>query len=316
MKTFWTLSPALAAALLLGACGEQSGGGGSGERESAGASETQTEGRPVVQVVNYPLMYFAQRIAGDLADVRFLAPEEGDPAFWMPERDQIVQLQSADLILLNGAGYAKWTKAVSLPMSKAVDTSESFEGSFIEIEDAKVHSHGVGGEHSHAGTAFTTWLDMTQARTQAEAVRDALIGLLPDNESTLRSNADALVADLDALDAELQRVASAIGDTPLVASHPVYQYLARRYGLRIEALMWEPEMTITDENLAELEAIRTDHPAAWMIWEGEPTSEAVAALDAVGVASVVFDPCGNRPESGDWLGVMRSNVAALESIAR
>ncbi len=269
----------------------------------------------VVQTVNYPLMYFAERIAGEHAEVRFLAPGDGDPAFWLPERDDIVAIQSADLILLNGAGYAKWVGGTSLPMSRVVDTSASFAPSFIEIEDATVHSHGAGGEHSHAGTAFTTWLDMTQAKAQAESVRDALIGQLPDHEADLRANADALLADLDGLDADLQSAADALADTPLVASHPVYQYLARRYGLGIEALLWEPEMEVTDEHLGELRAILDEHPAGWMLWEGEPTAEAVAALEGVGVRSVIFDPCGNRPDTGDWLSVMRANVEALASIS-
>ena len=33
-----------------------------------------------------------------------------------------------------------------------------------------------------------------------------------------------------------------------------------------------------------------------------------------GVGSVVFDPCGNRPESGDYIAVMRANVERLEAL--
>jgi zinc transport system substrate-binding protein len=55
------------------------------------------------------------------------------------------------------------------------------------------------------------------------------------------------------------------------------------------------------------------HPAQLMIWEGEPMPESVAALDAMTVASVVLDPCGNRPAEGDYMGVMRKNVAGLRA---
>ncbi|MEO1716463.1 MAG: metal ABC transporter substrate-binding protein [Planctomycetota bacterium] len=269
----------------------------------------------VVQTVNYPLAYFAERISGGHCQIEFLAPADGDPAFWMPDRDSIVRLQSADLILANGATYAKWMGGVSLPTSKIVDTSASFASAYIEVEDSVVHSHGVGGEHSHGGTAFTTWLDMTQARAQAEAVRDALIEGHGEHADDFRANADALLADIDALDAELVAVGESLAGTPLIGSHPVYQYLSRRYGLSLEALHWEPEMTITEENLAELAELRDRHAAGWMVWEGEPTAEAVAALEGVGVRSVVFDPAGNRPDEGDWLSVMRANVEALRSVA-
>jgi len=48
-----------------------------------------------------------------------------------------------------------------------------------------------------------------------------------------------------------------------------------------------------------------------MLWEAEPLAETAAQLEALGVRVVVFDPCGNRPDEGDWLSVMRSNIQAL-----
>ena len=40
--------------------------------------------RMIIYTVNYPLKYFAERIAGEHADVVFPAPADGDPAFWCP----------------------------------------------------------------------------------------------------------------------------------------------------------------------------------------------------------------------------------------
>ena len=60
-----------------------------------------------IYTVNYPLQYFAQRIAGEHAQVIFPGPEDEDPAFWMPDTETIQRYQQADLILLNGAGYAR-----------------------------------------------------------------------------------------------------------------------------------------------------------------------------------------------------------------
>jgi zinc transport system substrate-binding protein len=53
-----------------------------------------------------------------------------------------------------------------------------------------------------------------------------------------------------------------------------------------------------------------------MVWEGEPLAKTVADLEARGISSVVFDPCGNRPEEGDYLSVMAANAAALEKITQ
>jgi len=156
-----------------------------GEQERDGAP---ADGGATLKVytVNYPLQYFAERIGSDFVDVSFPAPAEGDPAFWKPGADVIAAYQKADLILLNGASYAKWVERVSLPTSKLVDTSTSFRDRTIVIENAVVHTHGPEGAHSHAGTAFTTWIDPTLAVEQARAIRDALTAARPEHEASFQ----------------------------------------------------------------------------------------------------------------------------------
>ena len=114
-----------------------------------------------VYTVNYPLAYFAQKIAKDHADVFFPVPASEDPAYWMPDAQIISRYQKADLILLNGAGYAKWTAKVSLPRSKMVDTSKTFKDRYIYTKAAVTHSHGPEGKHAHENLAFTTCLEIS-----------------------------------------------------------------------------------------------------------------------------------------------------------
>ena len=71
--------------------------------------------RFTVYTVNYPLQYFAERIGAEHVEVAFPAPSGVDPAFWKPDSDILRQYQQADLVLLNGAGYAGWVEKVSLP---------------------------------------------------------------------------------------------------------------------------------------------------------------------------------------------------------
>ena len=127
-----------------------------------------------VYVVNYPLQYFAERIAGKHATVVLPVPEDEDPAFWMPDPATITAYQQADLILLNGASYAKWVNKVSLPRSRMVNTSAGFSDRYIRLADAVTHSHGPEGAHAHHGTAFTTWLDFELAAQQAKTIAEAL----------------------------------------------------------------------------------------------------------------------------------------------
>ncbi|MEE9562089.1 MAG: metal ABC transporter substrate-binding protein, partial [Thermoanaerobaculia bacterium] len=267
----------------------------------------------VVYTVNYPLQYFAERIGGDLVSVVFPAPADEDPAFWSPDPETVVAYQRADLILLNGAGYAKWAERASLPLAKMVDTSAEFHDRYIPLEEGVTHTHGPEGEHAHKGYAFTTWLDPVLAIGQARAVKDALSNAMPDQEELLLENFEKLQADLLVLDAELELAFGALAEEPLVFSHPVYQYLAERYGLDGVSLHWEPDKAPSDKMWRELRDLLADHPANWVLWEDTPLVETSRRLAELGLESVVFDPCANTPTEGDFGTVMLENVSRLET---
>ena len=285
-----------------------------------GIQAKEDSGSLTVYTVNYPLQYFAQRIAGHDAKVVFPAPAEGDPAFWTPDAQAVAEFQHADLILLNGANYAKWLGRVSLPRFRLVDTSAGFKDNYIVTTAGVSHSHGPGGEHAHAGTAFTTWLDFSQAAEQAKAVMQALSRKLPQHAARFEQNYSALEQELLALDAEIKALVDRNPDQLLVASHPVYQYFARRYGAKLESVLWEPEVPPDKQQWAELKRLLDGHPAKWMIWEGEPNQTTVKRLKSIGVSSLVFNPCANVPENDDFMGVMQRNIenmaAVFQSISR
>ena len=264
-----------------------------------------------IYVVNYPLKYFAERIGGEHVKVVFPAPADVDPAFWNPDLANISAFQQADMILLNGAGYAKWVTKASLPRSKIVDTSAKFKDRYISSKEVMTHSHGAAGEHAHEALAFTTWLDFNLAARQAEAIAAAMVRKRPELRDAFQNNFNALSKDLEALDQGLQAIVSQNPSMPLIVSHPVYDYLARRYGLNIVSLHWEPDQIPSDSQIRELKGILTRHQAHWMIWEGEPVQASVDKLKTLGVDSIVFDPCGSKPAQGDYMMVMRRNVENL-----
>lgn len=287
------------------------------ERPDPGTSIVDSQTTTVLSIftVNYPLQYFAQRIGGDRVEVTFPAPAGEDPAYWSPGPETVADYQRADLILLNGVGYAKWLERATMPAGKLVDTSAGFEDRWIPLDEGPVHTHGPEGEHSHKGYAFTTWLDPELAIEQARSVAAALVEAEPEHREEFEAALESLVVDLQDLDAILESAALEIGDAALLFSHPVYQYLVARYGLSSRSVHWEPGESPDEELWQELESILTNHPAHWMIWEGEPAGTTVERLQELGLKSVVYDPSANTPEAGDLLSVMRSNAEALQTIA-
>ncbi|HVR30519.1 MAG TPA: metal ABC transporter substrate-binding protein [Thermoanaerobaculia bacterium] len=284
-----------------------------GPEQAGRTRHRDAAGRLVVFVDSYPLRYFAERIGGDRVMVVFPAPAGVDPAYWTPDPRTIAEYQDADLILVTGAGYAKWVETATLPGSRLVDTSASLTDRLLPLEGAVTHSHGGMGEHSHTGFATTLWLDPGLAAEQARAVADALTTASPEGAAGFAENLIALRRDLDQLDERLAAVAGRIGDTPLLFSHPVYQYLARRYGLNGRSLHWDPSEVPGHFAWAAFEEKLEGHPARFMVWEGEPVAETAVELERRGIQSLVFSPCATAPESGDYLSVMMDNIARLEA---
>ena len=247
-------------------------------------------------------------------NVEFPVPPDEDPAFWKPDDEKVRQYQKADLIILNGAGYEKWTKKVSLPMLRTVDTSKAYKDKLISIETNVTHSHGPKGDHSHGGTAFTTWLDFSQAAQQAEEIYKALVHKMPAQKEYFARNFASLQDELMELDEQMMKIRDKLSGTPLLASHPIYQYFARRYDLNIKMMMWEPDADPGTAEWKKLQNYLIGHPAKVMLWEDEPLAESSQRLEDFGIVSLVFAPCMNRPAEGDFFTVMHTNIDNLRFI--
>jgi len=278
------------------------------------ATDLSAGERLSVYTVNYPLAYFAERIGSDQVEVVFPAPADVDPAYWMPDKETISAYQNADLILLNGANYAKWVSKVSLPRGKMVDTSRKFKSRYVYASDVTTHTHGAGGAHAHESLAFTTWLDLSLAKLQSEAVYNALARKRPSAELSFRKNYQALEAELDRMDQQIRDMFAKQPKRSLLGSHPVYDYLAAGYGLNLQSVHWEPADEPSYMQWQELQKVLVDHKAEVMLWEGTPMAQTEATLKSMGVASIVFDPCGNRSVNGDFLEVIQRNVENLAKV--
>ncbi|MEM7560505.1 MAG: metal ABC transporter substrate-binding protein, partial [Planctomycetota bacterium] len=167
------------------------------------------------------------------------------------------------------------------------------------------------GEHSHEGIAFTPWLDFEIAKAQASAIHQALKKLLPDQTETLEKRFQKLSDKLEHLHQELQLLDAK--QHPLFASHPVYQYLAKRYGLNIQSVQWEPDAMPNAAAWKQLEALLKQHSAKVMLWEASPLPQVQERLEKLGLRCVVFSPLGNAPADGDFISVMEKNIKQLSA---
>ena len=281
--------------------------------------EVASQGRPVVYTTFYPTQYFAKRIGGDHIDVVCPVPEDEDAIFWMPDDATIQAYQQADLIILNGAGFSKWVASVSLPENRVVDTAFPFADKFISFENVTVHSHGPKGKHAHEGIDGHTWVDPINAIAQAGEIHKAFAFRWPEHAEDFARGHAALVADLRTLDDALSALQQQVGSPPLLASHPAYNYIARRYHWNVENLDLDPEAVLADADVSGIRERLVGHPAKVLLWESEPIAANAKRLKAeLGLKSIVFSPCEllgaeAQARGEDYMSVMKQNLVRLSA---
>ena len=261
----------------------------------------------------YPLTFFVEEIAGDALEIYAPVPANADPALWRPSSEALIGLQQARLILLNGAGFEAWVGKVSLPESRIVRTAKSFSGEWIEREEES-HSHGGMAPHSHGAIDGHTWMDPQQALQQARSVHGALARTFP--ELDFEPGMSALEAKLQTIDEAWQVLSPRLEQASVMASHPSYDYPARRYGFRIENFDLDPAEPLGDHDLRHIADHAGKGTPRLMLWESEPLDATVQALSERGITSIVFSPAealseSQRAAGSDFHTIMLDNLERL-----
>ena len=110
------------------------------------------------------------------------------------------------------------------------------------------HAEAEGGWDNHI------WLDPANAQPIVAAIVQALSALDPANAALFQANAEALLTDIEALDAEIGRQLDGLGETPFVVFHDAYQYFEAAYGLRAPlAVSLSPEIPPSAQRLRAIQ---------------------------------------------------------------
>lgn len=283
--------------------------------QAAGSGESGPESKekPLLFAANYPLYYICRLYAGDYIDLLWPFDDE-DPAFWEPDDSGIREVQKADLLILNGAGYDKWMEYSFIDQNRSVDSSAAFKTEYIENPGGSSHSHGEGSVHDHGSMAFTVWLDLSQYALQAESVYEALVKLLPERKKEIEERHREFLSELEGLDHSFRELGSAFGSETVLASHPVYQYFSRAYGVSIKSLLLEPELYPGEDDWKALASLQEEFGSSLMIWEGVPLPETRRTLEEMGISWVVISPGFNRSSGKDYPDILKENLSEFERL--
>ena len=208
---------------------------------SAGTLNVST---PKLKVVAsfFPIYEFVRKVGGDKVDSSVLIPLGAEPHDFDPTIQQIQGVESAAVLVYNGAGMeATWINKVNPKF--AVDTSNGLN--LLASNDPEIH----------APSDPHIWLDPILAIHQVENIRDGLSKVDPNNSVYYDQNAQKFIEQLKSLDASIRGKLSGsnCAKRDFIAFHNAFSYFAKQYGLNQHSIKGlTPEGEILPQRLVEV----------------------------------------------------------------
>ncbi|HXG06358.1 MAG TPA: zinc ABC transporter substrate-binding protein [Nitrososphaera sp.] len=202
-----------------------------------------------VVVSFFPLYDFARQVGGDRAEVTYMVPAGVEPHDWEPTIRQILDAQSADLFIFNGAGLERWAQDIEARF--IVDTSSGLE--LLDGGEEEEEHEGEEKGEEHGAFDPHIWLDPVLAKQQVAKIRDGFVEVDPENAQYYNDNAARLMAELDGLDASIRAGLSDCEKQDFIAFHNAFSYFAKRYGLTQHTVhMGLPEGDVPPQRLQQV----------------------------------------------------------------
>lgn len=311
-------SLASCAALSPGSDSTAAASGASGAAPTAAASGALT-----VSTSFYPIQYLAQAIGGEHVAVTSVTPTNVEPHDFELSPKDVTALSASSLVLYVSGFQPSLDDALAqVSGPTVVDLAGSVD---------LVHHDGVEEEHEEGATEGATeaahdhgaaaaldphfWLDPVRMQAAAKAVEAALAQADPAHADDYAANLDTLNATLTDLNTSYSTGLGHCERTTFVTSHAAFGYLADRYSLTQASISGvDPESEPSPAELAEVKKVVESTGTTTIFTEelvSPETAQAVAA--ETGAQTRVLSPIESAPESGDYAGVMRTNLEELRT---
>lgn len=169
-------------------------------------------------------------IAGDYADITSLVPNAVDAHTYEPLPSEMAALESADIVILADRELnTRITELVTSSLPSDATLVFLNESVLDEADYIYIDGYTRRGKNPH------TWTNLRFAWYWVSEISNRLIELMPENEESLRANANALQREINTLHENILNTVLEIpaDQRQLVVYHDAWEYFGREYGIEV-----------------------------------------------------------------------------------
>jgi len=238
-----------------------------------GASSAGAKTLNIVAAENFYADIAAQ-IGGESVSTRaILTNPDQDPHLFEASPSVASDLQSADLVILNGAGYDEW-------MAKLLAATPQSTRQTLNVG---MLTGAKNGDNPHL------WYDLGRIDATGREIAARLSALDPANTAQFAANLAKFTVSLADVRGRIDRFTAAHAGAEIIASEPVFGYMASALNLKMHgekfalAIMNNSEPAVSD--VAGFESDLTSHRVAALLFNAQASSPTVDRLKSVALAA-------------------------------
>jgi zinc/manganese transport system substrate-binding protein len=248
-----------------------------------------------------------RNVGGDNVNVTTLVGPDGDAHVYVPTPADAKKIADARLVFVNGLGLEGWLpRLVQSAGNKATIITATTGIAPLKLgSDADPHA----------------WQSPLNAKVYVANIRDALIAADPADAEAFKSNANAYLAKLDALDGEVRQAVAQIPENrrKVISTHRAFGYFEAAYGVAFVAplgVSTESEASARDIAgiITQIRAAKI--PAVFLENISDPRLiRQIAAETGARVGGTLYSDSltGEKGDSPTYIDMVRHNIKALTS---
>lgn len=266
----------------------------------------ESGGKLVVYTSFYPQYYLAEEIGKDKISLNSIVPNGVEPHDFELTVKQIKEIQSANVLILNGANMEHWTdkliKTINTEDMDIVDSSK-----YVNL----IKTNGIDDPH--------IWLSPKNMNKIAYEIKEVFVKKDPGNGDFYENNYKELSKNLLELDKNYKNVLEDKKRDTILVSHAAFSYLADEYGFKQIAVTGiSPEEEPSPGAMAELIDMAKAENMKYIFLEtlASPKTANIIAEEA-NLEVLILNPIEGLTEEEqkndeDYISIMEQNLLNLK----